>query len=215
SQSQVPMMLIKNGMITDLNQPLYNFNKAYFSAIIHQPLEMVLDIQEETSDALDIKRFENGLINLCKIHKVSFKNYHDLTFDMLLFRGKHTHSAFYLIEILPANFLEKPKGSNNLCQNKSQQTNLEGISYQGFPNNLTEREQQVLELSATGLPIKIIAHDLHLSQRTIEKHRANIMEKLGARNMIEAIIAWYKNSGLITSVSGSKRARLSTLGSLN
>ncbi len=43
-------------------------------------------------------------------------------------------------------------------------------------------------MSANGLPIKIIANELGLSERTVEKHRANIMAKANAKNMIEAII---------------------------
>ncbi|MEX2595229.1 MAG: LuxR C-terminal-related transcriptional regulator [Anditalea sp.] len=214
NQSQVPMMLIKNEKITALNQPLYNLNKAFFSTIIHQPIETVIDIKAENSNGLKIKRFKNALINLCKLNKVSFKN-SDYTFDMLLFRGKYTSTIFYLIELLPVNTLEQPFLSDSLYQNKANLPHLNGIYHQSYPNNLTEREQQILELSATGLPIKIIAHDLNLSRRTIEKHRANVMEKLGARNMIEAIVAWYKHSGLIHSVSDTKKTRLSTIGSSN
>jgi DNA-binding NarL/FixJ family response regulator len=37
------------------------------------------------------------------------------------------------------------------------------------------------------MPIKLIADHLNLSERTVEKHRANIMAKANAKNMIEAI----------------------------
>lgn len=43
---------------------------------------------------------------------------------------------------------------------------------------LTEREREVLQRIAEGLGSKEIAAELHLSQRTVESHRANLMRKL-------------------------------------
>jgi DNA-binding NarL/FixJ family response regulator len=42
---------------------------------------------------------------------------------------------------------------------------------------LTEREQEIARLVAAGQMSKEIAAKLNLSVRTVEKHRANIMEK--------------------------------------
>jgi PAS domain S-box-containing protein len=60
----------------------------------------------------------------------------------------------------------------------------------------TDRENQVLCLSMEGLPIKSIADQLKLSDRTVEKYRTKLMEKSGAKNMIEVIIFALKN-GLV------------------
>ncbi len=43
---------------------------------------------------------------------------------------------------------------------------------------LTERERQVLQGLADGRQSKVIAHDLGISPRTVEMHRANIVSKL-------------------------------------
>jgi PAS domain S-box-containing protein len=58
----------------------------------------------------------------------------------------------------------------------------------------TKRENEVLCLSMEGLPIKIIADRLAISDRTVEKHRTKLMEKAGANNMIEVIVFALKNS---------------------
>lgn len=58
----------------------------------------------------------------------------------------------------------------------------------------TKRENEVLCLSMEGLPIKIIADRLAISDRTVEKHRTRLMEKSGANNMIEVIVFALKNS---------------------
>jgi RNA polymerase sigma factor (sigma-70 family) len=52
---------------------------------------------------------------------------------------------------------------------------------------LTEREREVLQLVARGLHAKEIARDLGISPRTVEVHKARIMDKLGARNVAELV----------------------------
>ena len=52
---------------------------------------------------------------------------------------------------------------------------------------LTSREREVLDGLAQGLPNKTIAYDLGISPRTVEIHRANLMEKLRVRSLSEAL----------------------------
>lgn len=53
--------------------------------------------------------------------------------------------------------------------------------------SLTRRERQVLEGLVLGRPNKVIACDLGLSVRTVEVHRARMMERLGVRQLAEAV----------------------------
>jgi two-component system response regulator FixJ len=50
---------------------------------------------------------------------------------------------------------------------------------------LTDREHQVLIGVLDGLQNKMIAYHLGISSRTVEVHRANVMAKMGARNLTE------------------------------
>ena len=51
--------------------------------------------------------------------------------------------------------------------------------------NLTAREREVAELMAAGKPSKIIARELVISDKTVQVHRHNTMEKLGVRSAAE------------------------------
>jgi len=48
---------------------------------------------------------------------------------------------------------------------------------------LTPRERDVLEQLVVGRPNKIIAHELQISPRTVEIHRANLMKKMQADSL--------------------------------
>ena len=52
---------------------------------------------------------------------------------------------------------------------------------------LSPRERQVLDALVAGRPNKVIAYDLGISARTVEVHRARMMERLGVRQLAEAI----------------------------
>jgi two-component system response regulator NreC len=57
----------------------------------------------------------------------------------------------------------------------------------GPPDDLTEREVEVLRLIALGHTNTEIAHELHLSVRTVESHRAHIQQKLGRSTRAELV----------------------------
>jgi len=57
----------------------------------------------------------------------------------------------------------------------------------GVQTELTRRELQVAELIADGASSKEAGRRLGISPRTVELHRAHIMEKLGARNAADLV----------------------------
>lgn len=54
-------------------------------------------------------------------------------------------------------------------------------------SGLSPREREVLDWLAEGCSNKRIARELHISPRTVEIHRANMMNKLGAHHAAEAV----------------------------
>jgi DNA-binding NarL/FixJ family response regulator len=50
---------------------------------------------------------------------------------------------------------------------------------------LTAREQEVVKLIAEGYTSRAIGEELVISEKTVERHRSNILEKLGMRDRVE------------------------------
>jgi DNA-binding NarL/FixJ family response regulator len=66
-------------------------------------------------------------------------------------------------------------------------------------HTLTDREREVLQLTAEGNTSREIGERLGISHRTVEKHRENIQAKLELRNTVE-MAAYAHQRGLLESV---------------
>ena len=61
--------------------------------------------------------------------------------------------------------------------------------------SLTEREEQILRLVAHGLSNKEVGRKLDLQEKTIKHHMTSILQKLHARNRVEAAVIARENWG--------------------
>ncbi|EAT09684.1 MULTISPECIES: response regulator FixJ [Sphingomonadaceae] len=104
-----------------------------------------------------------------------------------------------------SDFIEKPfeKAALLACIAAAQRQSVaeRGLSARAMEaqarlNVLTDRERDVLNGLVDGLPNKTIAYDLGISPRTVEIHRANLMQKLEVRSLAEALrIAFHAGQG--------------------
>jgi len=94
------------------------------------------------------------------------------------------------------DFIEKPFAENDLLKRieealsfaveaQAQQSQIAGIETRLA--SLSDRERQVLDAVVTGKMNKTIAYDLDISIKTVEAHRARVMEKMEAASLAHLI----------------------------
>ena len=115
-------------------------------------------------------------------------------------------AAGYLLKnVGPAEFEQAirtvAQGETYLCSAVSKHViaaYLEGMAMRNPPwNGLTLRQREVLQLVAEGMSAKQIAQKLHISVRSVEAHRAQIMEALEIHD-IAGLVRFAIRMGLIT-----------------
>ena len=91
-----------------------------------------------------------------------------------------------------SEFLEKPFNEQQLLdsihiaieQDAEQRGKASKLAeIQDRVDRLTDREKEVMELIVTGMLNKNIAHELNISQSTVEAHRSKVMDKMEARTL--------------------------------
>ena len=60
---------------------------------------------------------------------------------------------------------------------------------------LTDRERDVLRLVAAGLPNKVIAIRLEISEKTVKSHLTNVFQRIGVTDRTQAAL-WAQRNGL-------------------
>lgn len=94
------------------------------------------------------------------------------------------------------DFIEKPFDDDVILESvrealsQGDRMHAESASAEAVKANLgrlTAREREVLEQVALGHPNKVIAYNLGISSRTVEIHRARVVEKLQARNLAHLV----------------------------
>jgi len=139
---------------------------------------------------LDVRM--NGMSGI-ELHDELLRRGQDLP---LIFMTGHGDVAMAVarMKLGAVDFLEKPFDDQQLCRTVAQA--LENAAQrrsefsqrehnQSLLERLTPRERQVLDLIAAGRLNKQIADDLSISIKTVEAHRANIMDKFEVRTMAD------------------------------
>lgn len=103
--------------------------------------------------------------------------------------------AVAAIKVGAANFIEKPFDEGRLLASvrdaiEETQQRADSEQQKDLPGkfaSLTARQRQVMELAVAGLSNKEIGAQLDISPKTVENHRAWVMERIGARNIAELV----------------------------
>jgi two-component system CheB/CheR fusion protein len=91
-----------------------------------------------------------------------------------------------------SDFIEKPVGATELLDSVDRALDQSDDANKAVAwreaasshlDHLTARQREIMTMVLAGSPSKNIAADLHISQRTVENHRASIMKKTGAKSL--------------------------------
>lgn len=188
--TSVAMFFKSEGKISLINDAFCQLIGSCGNQLIGTPVAELFLLQENETNKLNYKRFKSGLSRECNLKNVKCIKNNDLVFDITFFKGKargiNNVFAEMVTSAIPVKKAEHEISKSNQKEGTSNPAILKEIIK--CEVRLTEREKQVYILSAQGMALKQIANKLNLSQRTVEKHRANIMQKTNTSNFIETMI---------------------------
>jgi DNA-binding NarL/FixJ family response regulator len=187
--TSVAMFFNSDGKISLVNEAFCHLIGICSNQFLGTPVNELFLLEENETNRMNYRRFKIGADSECQLTNVRWYKNQEATYNITFYKGKAkgTNNVFAEIvaSFLPARKLEK------------EITNRELMKVNGQPVDrkekikclikLTARERQVYLLSAQGLALKQIAGELNLSQRTVEKHRANIMHKTKTTSFIETM----------------------------
>ena len=178
------------GALIEIETTSYSTAEAFLSAYNpERPGCLILDLHLPTMSGLEL---------LDEITKRQWQ------LPIIIMSGKaavsHAVAAFKAGSI---DFLEKPFGTKEIeaamrhaldvdrqtREQDAKKSKKEAVrsGIQQRIDRLTPRERQVMELVVAGKSNRIIAGDLGVSPKTIEVHRANVMQKMQAESLAELV----------------------------
>jgi DNA-binding NarL/FixJ family response regulator len=153
-------------IIMDINMPIINGIEASRLLLQEDPTIKILVISMYADEQYYNSVIENGV----KGFILKDAENEDLrTAINLILNGKTYFSQSLLL---------------NLIRNRKSTTQI----------SLSQREKEILGLICEGLSSVEIAEKLFLSERTIENHRANLLDKTGCRNSLSLALYAFKNN---------------------
>jgi two-component system, LuxR family, response regulator FixJ len=157
----------------------FELAQAFLDAAAALPLGcLIADIRMPEMDGLELQRHLNE---------------RSLHFPMIVITGHGDVTlAVRAMKAGALDFIEKPFATPTILASveaalarleAADQSDPAALAAQAKLELLSPREREVLDGLFAGLPNKTIAYDLAISPRTVEIHRARVMDKMGARSL--------------------------------
>jgi two-component system, LuxR family, response regulator FixJ len=148
----------------------------------YQPGCVVLDVRMPEMTGLELQEYLN--IHGAIIPVIFITGHGDVPMAVEAMRA----GAYDFLQkpFLDADLLERIRRA--LEQDRANRTRLQQHdAIQERLVSLTPREREILDLVTSGKPNKVMAAQLGVSQRTVEIHRARVMEKMGASSLAQLV----------------------------
>lgn len=173
-----------------------NGNAAFSKIQMHSPDIAILDINMPGMDGLDVakKAQENKLST--KIILLTMHN------EITLYNKAKEYGIYgyilkeYALSELKKCLLEVQKGNHYMSASLTSDLKMNSDQDDEELAKLTFSERKIIELIRQEKTTKQIAELLFLSERTIEGHRSNIIEKLGLPKEKNTLLRWALKNNL-------------------
>ena len=168
--------------VNDIQHICFASADAFFEAYENQQGCLILDVRMPGMDGLALQQKLKALLSQLPIIFIS--GHGDIPMAVEAVR----HGAL--------DFIRKPIKQDLLLARideayqkviEQQQHSAELSQHIEHYQSLSKREREVFELVCEGASNKSIAADLSISERTVEVHRANVMQKLSVNNLPEMV----------------------------
>ena len=168
----------------------------YIQSTKNLPDVVIIDLNMKPLTGIEvleiINEFDMKIIVLSSLFNSSMYGYM-IKFGISAFLPKYTDidELYHAVEVVHLNRIFMNKENEALLHefNSHQKKNLNPWNN----NNLSEREIEVLTCVCKEMSTKEIADNLFISVKTVESHRAKIMEKIGCKNLIGMVVYGFLN----------------------
>jgi DNA-binding NarL/FixJ family response regulator len=170
--------------------------------------EIIKLVKEKTPDVI-LMDYEMPIMDGKEASAYILKNYPDVKIIMLSFHNETSHiiemmqmgTHSYLIKNAEPEEVKKAIQAvvqndfynNELVAAAMRQGLVQASTAKPKITSLSDREIEVLKLTCEELSSKEIADKLNISDRTVQNHRANLIQKLGVRNTIGMVRFAYEH----------------------
>lgn len=183
----------RNSVITDTNKLFFKLVKTTKKVKGKMELTDIFNFGSNASDELNLLRCLNGISSYCSFRSIPLINDSAVRVNVFLNVVENEGASLRIAGlVIPENHKYEPTFNFNkipqpLVLPENEKDELFRTHDSNNNNLFTQREKQVLKLSAEGAPVKQIAYQMGISVRTVEKHRSNIFRKTNSGNIVEAV----------------------------
>ncbi|WP_347840904.1 LuxR C-terminal-related transcriptional regulator [uncultured Draconibacterium sp.] len=186
--SITPMLVCEFNTIVRIN-PAFSHMSDYYSGDNLPSLLDIFDFKELPNSEKVTQMYLKGLLNDYVLKDVKLLGNKNIVVNLHLTKLDNIAHNQTLMQV---EVINKQKNDIMISFNSENDTKSNGKNEKAI--DLTSREHDIIKMSGQGMPIKLIAAELNISQRTVEKHRSNIMRKTNTSNIIEALTKVYSRS---------------------
>lgn len=183
------IFVTENRKIVEANNKFYQLIDAESLGTKPLYLSDIFNFSSNKTEELKFVRFINGLTKLSCFNDIALVDRPDEKFHLYFSYIENSAPPIRMVGTAIPVELKKQATQiiKSLIPAKISGAGLNGKAGSLDKDVFTKREKQILELSATGIPIKHIADQLGISIRTVEKHRSNVIHKTKSGNIMEAV----------------------------